>query len=94
MSTPEANQVSREDVAFYMKSIWDALSTPTWTRDGLIELGKAIYAKTPLGKLTDRQFEQLFPQLSAMAQHLAASVAQRPAAPPAPPPAPAEPSNG
>jgi hypothetical protein len=92
MSTPEPNQeISREDLAFYMKSIWDALLAPSSSRDDLIELGKAIYAKTPLGKLSDQQFEQLFPLLSTMAQHLARSIKQRPTAPS---PTPAEPSNG
>lgn len=62
--------MSKEDLAFFVNTIWSSLLVPSWLRDDLIELGKAVYAKTPLAKLDDKKFAQLLPFLKVVAESL------------------------
>jgi hypothetical protein len=66
--------LTREDNAFFIRNLWEALITPTWTRDDIIELGKAVFAKIPLSKLDDKKFNQLLPYLSKMSENLARRI--------------------
>lgn len=68
---PPANPaMSREDIAFFINAIWSSFLAPEWLRDDLIELGKAVYAKTTLAKLDDKKFAQLLPFLTKMAESM------------------------
>ena len=40
--------LSKEEQAFLMKALWEALQMPPWNRDDLIDLGKLIFAKKSL----------------------------------------------
>lgn len=84
--TEKKSELSREETAFYIRTFWEALITPAWTRDTLIELGKVVFAKIPLNKLSDEQFALLIPKLQEIATVVGAKVAlqqsqQAPAAP-------------
>jgi hypothetical protein len=66
--------LTREDTAFFIRNLWEALITPTWTRDDIIELGKSVFAKIPLSKLDDKKFNQLLPYLTKMSECLARKI--------------------
>jgi hypothetical protein len=69
--------LTKEDTAFFIRNLWESLITPTWTRDDIIELGKAVFAKIPLSKLDDKKFNQLLPYLSEMSGYLAHRIHAR-----------------
>jgi hypothetical protein len=62
--------LSKEELAYLIKVVWEALQSPSWSRDDLIEFGKAIFGKTPLKDLEPKKFNQLFPFLKSIAEHL------------------------
>src|SRR5271157_3837954 len=68
--TKPTPKMSKEDIAFYIRSIWESLLKPDWERSDLIDLGMAIFAKTPLSRLDPKKFSKLLPFLSAMAEEL------------------------
>ncbi len=74
---PASVTLTKEETAFFIKAFWEALLAPEWTRDHLIELGKAVYAKTPLAKLSDTDFTLFFPYLQTIAQKLGGKVIEQ-----------------
>ena len=94
MTEQKHEPLSREEQAFLIKILWEALQAPPWSRDDLIEFGKAIFGKTPLKDLDPKKFTQLFPFLVQITNQLGTKLKE--AVLPAPPSAPAvqgEPSN-
>ena len=87
MNEPKHETLTREEQAFLIKVQWEALQAPSWTRDDIIEFGKAIYAKTALKDLDPKKFNQLFPFLKQITDHLGIKLKE--AVLPAPPPTPA-----
>ena len=87
MNEPKHETLTREEQAFLIKVQWEALQAPSWTRDDIIEFGKAIYAKTALKDLDPKKFNQLFPFLKQITDHLGIKLKE--AVLPAPPQAPA-----
>ena len=85
MSESKTETLSKEELAYLIKIVWDALQAPSWSRDDLIEFGKAIFGKTPLKELDPKKFNQLFPFLKSIAEHLGAKLKETIL--PAPPPA-------
>ena len=77
--------LSKEELAYLIKIVWEALQAPSWSRDDLIEFGKAIFGKTPLKELDPKKFNQLFPFLKSIAEHLGIKLKETIL--PAPPPA-------
>lgn len=104
MSTTAA--LTAEEKKILMKALWASLQAPTWTKDNLIDFGKAIHSKKSLKELDDKVFDKIFPFLEKVTitlsekLHAAATAAmakpeEPPAAlatptPPANPPMPAE----
>jgi hypothetical protein len=83
---PEVPALSREESAFFIKTIWEALLAPAWTRDDLIELGKVIFTKIPLNHLPDQTFSKLLPYLQTMANTMGKKILEQTATlPPSPP---------
>lgn len=74
MSDQQTPTLTKEDLAFFIKTIWGSLLTPNWTRDGLIELGKAVFSKIGLDVMDDKKFAQLLPYLTTMAEKMASSL--------------------
>jgi hypothetical protein len=70
MSEQKHESLSREEQAFLIKILWEALQAPSWSRDDLIEFGKAIFGKTPLKDLDPKKFNQLFPFLKQITDNL------------------------
>jgi hypothetical protein len=89
---PEVLALSREESAFFIKTIWEALLAPAWTRDDLIELGKVIFAKIPLNRLPDQQFSKLLPYLQTMANTMGKKILEQTAPPAAQPSTPEVPA--
>ena len=87
MQDQKHEQLSREEQAFLIKILWEALLAPPWSRDDLIEFGKAIFGKTPLKDLDPKRFTQLFPFLKQITAHLGDKLNE--AVLPSPTPAPA-----
>lgn len=79
-SSTDTSTLSREESAFFIKTLWEGLLAPAWTRDDLIELGKVIFAKIPLARLTDQQFTQLLPYLKVMAETVGKKTLEKVAA--------------
>lgn len=73
--------LTAEEKKILMKAIWGALQTPEWTKDNLIDFGKAIHSKKSLKELDDKAFEKIFPFLEKVTislgdkLHTAATVA-------------------
>jgi hypothetical protein len=76
MTEIQRNEVnmSREDIAFFIKHLWEALLAPSWSRDDLIDLGKAVFARTPLSKIEQKRFDRLLPHLTQMVKSLGVAV--------------------
>ena len=90
MTEAKQETLSREELAYLIKILWEAQQAPSWNRDDLIEFGKAIFGKTPLKELDPKIFNRLFPHLKTMAEHLGVKLKE--AILPAPPPPAAGPT--
>ena len=66
MDSTEKNKIRANNI----RAVWDALLAPSWNKDELIELGKAIYARRALKDLDAKQFDKLLPHLSAIVERL------------------------
>ena len=91
--TDPSNPVSvltKEERAWLVRNLWEALQIPSWSKDDLIDLGKAIFAKKALKDLDEKQFARLFPLLVQIADCLGTRITavQNPESPPAPSPLP------
>ena len=86
MTEQKHESLSREEQAFLIKILWESLQAPPWSRDDLIEFGKAIFGKTPLKDLDPKKFNQLFPFLKQITDNLGIKLKE--AVLPAPSPAP------
>ena len=86
MTEQKHESLSREEQAFLIKILWESLQAPPWSRDDLIEFGKAIFGKTPLKDLDPKKFNQLFPFLKQITDSLGIKLKE--AVLPAPPPTP------
>ena len=69
---PQTPVLTKEERAFLVKNLWEALQVPSWTKDDLIELGKAIFAKKTLREMgvDEKLFARIFPLLVKIADHL------------------------
>lgn len=69
---PQIPILTKEERAFLIKNLWEALQVPSWTKDDLIELGKAIFAKKTLREMgvDEKLFARLFPLLIKITDHL------------------------
>ena len=87
MTDQKHESLTREEQAFLIKILWESLQAPPWSRDDLIEFGKANFGKTPLKDLDPKKFTQLFPFLVQITNQLGTKLKETVL--PAPPPAPA-----
>ena len=67
-------KMSKEDIAFVIKTLWNSLLKPDWERGDLIDLGMAVFTKVPLSKLDPRKFSKLLPFLSIVAEDLGNAI--------------------
>lgn len=77
----EESVLNKEEKAFLMKALWKALQAPTWTKDDLIEFGKAIFSKLTLGKMSEKTFERILPFLSKITDSLGQQLSEQANAP-------------
>lgn len=63
-------EMTREEKKFLMTSLWEALIGQKWTKDDLIDFGKAIFAKLTLQDMDERTFAKIFPHLSGVVVNL------------------------
>ncbi len=76
-NTKEESTLSKEEKAFLMRAIWKALQTPSWTKDDLVELGKAIFVKQSLKEMPDKRFEIIYPNLVKIVESLGVQLAEQ-----------------
>lgn len=86
MTKPDVETtLTAEERAFLMTSLWNALSSPKWTKDDLIDFGKALFTRQSLQEMPDKAFEKIYPflceitdslgrQMSDKAQEIASSM--------------------
>lgn len=78
MSSPEPTTpnepMSKEDIAFFIRTLWSSLLKPSWSRSDLIDLGMEIFTKTPLGKVDQKKFGRLLPFLSQASEDFGQQV--------------------
>lgn len=67
-------ELSKEEKAFFLKAIWQSLQEPEWTKDDLIEFGKAIFDKESLKTMNDTRFAQIFPFLEKITHALTEKI--------------------
>lgn len=70
-------EMSKEEKAFLVNAIWTALQAPQWSKDDLINFGKAIFTRVTLQKMADKTFEQVFPFLSKIADSLGVQLTEQ-----------------
>lgn len=63
---PTAGEMTKEEKKFLMLALWDALIAPKWTKDDLIDFGKAIFSKKLFKDMTDAEFNKVFPFLNSI----------------------------
>jgi hypothetical protein len=69
----EISALSNKNKAKIIRAHWKAMLEPPWTSDDLIDLGKALFAKTKLEDLArqdEAKFNRLLPLLDKMAECL------------------------
>lgn len=74
---PPADEMTPEEKKFLMLTLWDALIAPKWTKDTLIDFGKAIFSKKPLKDMSDKEFNLIFPFLRDATVELGKKLVQR-----------------
>lgn len=67
----EAPAMTKEDIAYFIRIIWESLLKPMWVKGDLIDLGMAVYAKTTLAKMDQKKLSKLLPNLSLVVEHFA-----------------------
>jgi hypothetical protein len=75
-STP-AGEMTNEEKKFLMLALWDALVVPKWTKDDLIDFGKAIFSKRSLKELSEKEWSTIFPHLRDVVAALGKSLVER-----------------
>lgn len=70
MDSPEQRATRAQNI----RTVWEALLAPNWTKDDLIDLGKAIFARTPLKRFDQAKFNRILPHLSKLAEVLEANI--------------------
>ena len=78
MDSAEKNATRARNI----RAVWAALLAPNWTKDDLIDLGKAIFARTPLKNFDQTKFDRILPHLDAVTEMLEAKITPLPAASP------------
>jgi hypothetical protein len=98
----ETEPLAREETAWLMRAIWEALQSPDWAsqnRKDIEKLGEALYSGKELRDLGDKILDRIFPHLVTVTTHLGDALAakaaeddgapeEEPAAPAAAPAAP------
>ena len=70
--------LSTEELKTIIGIVWEALQEPRWNKDDLIDLGKCIYAKTPLKSMDEKLFNRLFPHVTAIARSIGTNLKKLP----------------
>jgi hypothetical protein len=66
--------LSTEELKTIIGIVWEALQAPRWNKDDLIDLGKTIYAKTPLKNMDEKLFIRLFPHIATIARSVGTKI--------------------
>lgn len=66
--------LNREEIAYFIRTMWDALLRPNWERGDLIDLGMAVFTKTTLAKMDQKKLGRLLPSLSMAAEYFGQQV--------------------
>lgn len=69
--------LTREEIAYYIRTMHDSLLKPSWERGDLIDLGMAVFTKITLAKMDQKKLGRLLPNLSVAAEHFGQLVATK-----------------
>ena len=71
----EEVKITNEQMATLNRIVWTALGKPKWTKDDLVDFGKAIYVygKKPLKEMDDGTWSKVFPFLKEITQTICES---------------------
>jgi len=69
--------MSKEDIAYFIRTMWEALLKPDWIRGDLIDLGMAVFSKTTLSQLDQKKLNRLLPNLSIVAGEMGKHIQTR-----------------
>jgi hypothetical protein len=72
--TTSDQPMTKEDIAFFIRTLWSSLLKPTWARGDLIDLGMELFAKTPLSQVDQKKFGRLLPFLSQASEDFGKQV--------------------
>lgn len=70
----DEREMTKEDKKFLMNALWGALIEQKWTKDHLIEFGKAIFAKQSLQEMDEKTFGVIFPYLNGVVVNLGGRI--------------------
>ena len=68
--------LSKEKRAWLIRSTWEALLCPNWTRNIILKFGESIKDKKPLKDMEETDFNLIFPFLTQVADKLGATIIQ------------------
>jgi hypothetical protein len=71
-----AEEISKDEMKFLVKTIWKVLQAPSWSKDSLITLGKAIFSKKTLKEMDDKAFNEIWPHIKVMAETLNSTLSE------------------
>ena len=81
-TTPETSiPLTKEQVAWLIRTLWAALQAPGWTfknRKDLEKIGEALFTGKTLKDLDDALYERIFPHLVKIAEHLGEALRNGP----------------
>lgn len=81
MTTPETQPLSKEQIAWLIRTLWTSLQAPGWTsknhRD-LEKLGGALLSGKSLKELDDSLYNRIFPHLVKIAESLGSALRRGP----------------
>lgn len=69
--------ITAEDKKFLVNTIWEALQSPKWTKNDLIDFGTAIFSKKKLKDIDESVFNKIFPFLEIITLNVSEKLNQK-----------------
>jgi len=66
--------ITAEDKKFLVNTIWEALQSPKWTKDDLVDFGTAIFSGKKLKDMKEITFNKIFPFLEVITMSVSDSL--------------------
>jgi hypothetical protein len=73
----EQPEMTAEEKKFLITALWESLIVQKWTKDTLIDFGKAIFSKKKFKDMSDKEFERSYPFTKNIAVELGKKLVQK-----------------